>query len=161
MRGRDRDHDYARCGDIWLGLLPVPQAELYGGRAALDDRADRGAPGGGTRCVCILQTRGDSRGSTLCGGTAGGAERRSGSMSRWKRFLAVALVCAAVVTAWARAHGQEPGLRTVHVFVALADNQHQGIVPVPAKLGNGEDAERNLYWGSAYGVKTFFSRSAD
>lgn len=52
-------------------------------------------------------------------------------------------------------------MRTVHVFVALADNQHQGIVPVPAKLGNGEDAERNLYWGSAYGVKTFFARSAD
>ena len=47
-------------------------------------------------------------------------------------------------------------LRTVHVFVALADNEHQGIVPVPAKLGNGEDPEHNLYWGSAYGVKTFF-----
>ncbi len=56
---------------------------------------------------------------------------------------------------------QESGSRTVHVFVALADNEHQGIVPVPAKLGNGEDAERNLYWGSAYGVKTFFSRSAE
>jgi hypothetical protein len=56
---------------------------------------------------------------------------------------------------------QELGLRTVHVFVALADNQSQGIVPVAAKLGNGEDAERNLYWGSAYGVKTFFARSAD
>ena len=51
--------------------------------------------------------------------------------------------------------------RTIHVFVALADNAHQGIVPVPAKLGNGDDAERNLYWGSAYGVKTFFSRSKD
>src|ERR1700747_3695872 len=51
--------------------------------------------------------------------------------------------------------------RTVHVFVALADNVNQGIVPVPAKLGNGEDAEHNLYWGSAFGVKTFFSRSAD
>ena len=51
--------------------------------------------------------------------------------------------------------------RTVHVFVALADNLHQGIVPVAAILGNGEDAKHNLYWGSAYGVKTFFSRSAD
>jgi len=56
---------------------------------------------------------------------------------------------------------QDSALRTVHVFVALADNQSQGIVPVPAKLGNGEDPERNLYWGSAYGVKTFFGRSAD
>ena len=51
--------------------------------------------------------------------------------------------------------------RTVHVFVALADNQHQGIIPVPARLGNGDDPERNLYWGSAYGVRTFFVRSAD
>ena len=51
--------------------------------------------------------------------------------------------------------------RTIHVFVALADNVNQGIVPVPAKLGNGEDAEHNLYWGSAFGVRTFFSRSAD
>ncbi|MGZ4841422.1 MAG: hypothetical protein ACXV5J_06735 [Candidatus Angelobacter sp.] len=51
--------------------------------------------------------------------------------------------------------------RTIHVFVALADNKNQGIVPVPAKLGNGEDPEHNLYWGSAYGVKTYFTRSAD
>jgi hypothetical protein len=49
--------------------------------------------------------------------------------------------------------------RTVHVFVALADNANQGIVPVSPKLGNGEDPEHNLYWGSAFGVKTFFSRS--
>ncbi len=53
------------------------------------------------------------------------------------------------------------GPRTVHVFVALADNANQGIVPVPARLGNGEDAERNLYWGSAFGVRTFFTRSPD
>ena len=51
--------------------------------------------------------------------------------------------------------------RIVHVFVALADNANQGIVPVPAKLGNGEDPEHNLYWGSAFGVKTFFSRSPE
>lgn len=56
---------------------------------------------------------------------------------------------------------QNSVIRTVHVFVALADNQHQGIIPVPAKLGNGEDPERNLYWGSAYGVKTFFTRSSE
>lgn len=56
---------------------------------------------------------------------------------------------------------QQAPPRVVHVFVALADNQHQGIVPVPAKLGNGEDSEHNLYWGSAYGVKTFFGRSSD
>jgi hypothetical protein len=51
--------------------------------------------------------------------------------------------------------------RVVHVFVALADNQNQGIVPVPAILGNGLDPGRNLYWGSAYGVKTFFGRAAE
>jgi hypothetical protein len=56
---------------------------------------------------------------------------------------------------------QNSAIRTVHVFVALADNQRQGIIPVPAKLGNGEDPERNLYWGSAYGVKTYFTRSAE
>ncbi|MBN1505414.1 MAG: hypothetical protein JW955_01140 [Sedimentisphaerales bacterium] len=49
--------------------------------------------------------------------------------------------------------------RTIHVFVALCDNQHQGIVPVPAKLGNGEDPANNLYWGALYGVKTFFKNS--
>lgn len=47
----------------------------------------------------------------------------------------------------------------VHVFVALADNEHQGIIPVPPKLGNGDDPGHNLYWGAAYGVKTFFARS--
>src|SRR6266478_1710890 len=72
----------------------------------------------------------------------------------WK--LVLALFSIASVPAFA----QSP-MRTVHVFVALADNANQGIVPVPAKLGNGEDAERNLFWGSAFGVKTFFSRSSD
>ncbi len=47
--------------------------------------------------------------------------------------------------------------RTVHVFVALCDNKYQGIVPVPASLGNGKDPARNLYWGAAYGVKTYFN----
>ena len=28
--------------------------------------------------------------------------------------------------------------RTIHVFVALCDNVHQGIVPVSKTLGNGE-----------------------
>lgn len=55
----------------------------------------------------------------------------------------------------------ESSPRTIHVFVALADNVNQGIVPVSAKLGNGEDPVRNLYWGSAFGIKTFFSRNPD
>ena len=48
-----------------------------------------------------------------------------------------------------------------HVFVALCDNVNQGIVPVPARLGDGADPQRNLYWGAAFGVKTFFKRSRD
>lgn len=51
--------------------------------------------------------------------------------------------------------------QVVHVFVALADNEHQGIIPVPPTLGNGEGAARNLYWGAAYGVRSFFKKSAD
>jgi hypothetical protein len=52
--------------------------------------------------------------------------------------------------------------KTVHVFVALCDNKHQGIVPVPAKIGNGQDPHYNLYWGAGYGVKNYFHRkSAD
>jgi len=49
--------------------------------------------------------------------------------------------------------------KVVHVFVALCDNKYQGIVPVPAKLGNGQDPHNNLYWGAMYGVKTFFKNS--
>lgn len=49
----------------------------------------------------------------------------------------------------------------IHVFVALADNVNQGIVPVSARLGNGDNAGTNLYWGAAFGVRTFFSRNKD
>ncbi|HEX9959620.1 MAG TPA: hypothetical protein VGB00_01645 [Pyrinomonadaceae bacterium] len=53
---------------------------------------------------------------------------------------------------------QNPG-KVIHVLVALCDNENQGIVPVPKFLGNGEDPSKNLYWGAAFGVKTFFSKS--
>src|SRR6267142_1529956 len=49
----------------------------------------------------------------------------------------------------------------IHVFVALCDNEHQGIVPVSATLGNGDNPATNLYWGAAFGVKTFFAKSKD
>ncbi len=51
--------------------------------------------------------------------------------------------------------------RTVHVLVALCDNEHQGIVPVAAKFGNGDDPAHNLYWGAYYGVRSYFTRSKD
>lgn len=50
---------------------------------------------------------------------------------------------------------------TIHVFVALCDNKNQGIVPVPGKMGNGQDPANNLYWGAAYGVKSSFTKSKE
>ena len=32
---------------------------------------------------------------------------------------------------------------------------------MPARLGNGQDPAANLYWGAAYGVKSYFKSSAD
>jgi hypothetical protein len=32
---------------------------------------------------------------------------------------------------------------------------------VPKTQGNGDDAERNLYWGAAFGVRTFLKKSGD
>lgn len=49
-------------------------------------------------------------------------------------------------------------VRTVHVFVALCDNRYQGIVPVPNAIGNGQDADNNLYWGCDNGLRTFFKK---
>ncbi len=49
----------------------------------------------------------------------------------------------------------------IHVFVALCDNVNQGIVPVSASLGNGDNPATNLYWGAAFGVRTFFNKSKD
>src|SRR5262249_2093890 len=51
--------------------------------------------------------------------------------------------------------------RVIHVVVALCDNQYQGIVPVPPLIGNGDDPARNLYWGAAFGVKSFFKKAPD
>ncbi len=48
-----------------------------------------------------------------------------------------------------------------HVIVPLCDNDHQGIVPVNASLGNGQNTRTNLYWGAGYGVRTHFKRSDD
>jgi hypothetical protein len=55
---------------------------------------------------------------------------------------------------------RNPG-RLIHVVVALCDNEFQGIVPVPPRIGSGDDPANNLYWGAAFGVKTFFRKAAD
>jgi hypothetical protein len=52
-------------------------------------------------------------------------------------------------------------IRSVHVVVALCDNINQGIVPVPVRIGNGRVPGENLYWGAAYGVKTFFGKQPE
>lgn len=51
--------------------------------------------------------------------------------------------------------------KTIHVLVALCDNKYQGIAPVPEKIGNGQDPDQNLYWGAAYGIRTYFKKSKD
>src|ERR1700722_18036666 len=79
--------------------------------------------------------------------------------SKRRYTFASLVVLSLVILAWPGVLHAAP--RTVHVFVALADNQHQGIIPVPAVLGNGRDPQRNLYWGAAYGVKTFFKASKE
>lgn len=53
----------------------------------------------------------------------------------------------------------DTSFKTIHILVALCDNKYQGIVPVPAKIGNGQDPANNLYWGCGYGIKTYFKKS--
>lgn len=53
--------------------------------------------------------------------------------------------------------GAEP--KQARVFIALCDNKSQGIVPVGEKIGNGDDADANLYWGCSDGFGSYFRRS--
>nr|WP_321232533.1 hypothetical protein [uncultured Psychroserpens sp.] len=70
--------------------------------------------------------------------------------------LVLVLCCAVTCFGFSQS---EP--KTIHVFVALCDNVNQGIVPVPAHLGNGQDIIGNLYWSALYGVKTHFKNSKE
>ncbi|MDX1936179.1 MAG: hypothetical protein SFU21_03645 [Flavihumibacter sp.] len=65
---------------------------------------------------------------------------------------------AASAKPYVRALPVNKGVKVVHVFVALCDNKYQGIVPVPAAIGNGQHPASNLYWGAAAGVKTFLKK---
>jgi hypothetical protein len=100
------------------------------------------------RLLCILATA-----LVLCVACASSARERPGATSIDKP---------------ANKNGSEPPRstkpnpgRVIHVLVALCDNQYQGIVPVPARIGNGDDPDNNLYWGAGFGVRTFFSKSPD
>jgi hypothetical protein len=55
----------------------------------------------------------------------------------------------------------DSGIKTIHVFVALCDNKYQGIIPVPGEMGNGQDLDKNLYWGCSGGVRSYFKNSRD
>lgn len=55
----------------------------------------------------------------------------------------------------------DSAIETIHVMVALCDNTYQGIVPVPAKIGNGQNPAANLYWGCGYGVRSYFKKSSE
>ncbi len=50
--------------------------------------------------------------------------------------------------------------KKVHVFVALCDNATQGIIPVPPKIGNGDDLDNNLYWGCDEGLRSVFRKGS-
>jgi len=49
--------------------------------------------------------------------------------------------------------------KKVAVFVALCDNASQGIVPVPAKIGDGNKPAENLYWGCTDGLPSCLKAS--
>lgn len=72
---------------------------------------------------------------------------------------AAILIAALAALAGGASASAAPAPRVAHVFVALCDNVHQGIVPVPAALGDGDDPARNLYWGARYGVRTYLERA--
>ena len=54
----------------------------------------------------------------------------------------------------------DTAITTIHLYVALCDNKYQGIVPVPAAIGNGQDPISNLYWGCGFGVRSYFKKSS-
>jgi len=83
-----------------------------------------------------------------------GLRRRARFLRSLSSFIVFACFACALVGGQ-----EEEQLRSVGVFVALADNKHQGIVPVPERIGNGNDPENNLYWGTADGLKGCFDRS--
>jgi hypothetical protein len=49
--------------------------------------------------------------------------------------------------------------KQARVFVALCDNKTQGVMPVGAKIGNGDDPDANLYWGCSDGLGSLFGNS--
>lgn len=69
--------------------------------------------------------------------------------------------CTLILSLFAVSTTAKDTVKSVHVFVALCDNESQGIVPVPKQLGDGNDPGNNLYWGAMYGTKAFMKKSKD
>jgi hypothetical protein len=57
------------------------------------------------------------------------------NMKIWTTYIAVTVLIL-IMTPGSSVFAQNSH-RIIHVFVALCDNEHQGIVPVSPKLGNG------------------------
>lgn len=51
--------------------------------------------------------------------------------------------------------------KDIYVFVALCDNDSQGIIKVGERIGNGDDPQSNLYWGCSDGLKLYFKNSSN
>ena len=83
-----------------------------------------------------------------------------GPVSRRSAILS-SFACLASLQSRTFAFAEELKPKTVRIIACLADNRNQGIVPISAQLGNGQDPKNNLYWGALYGVKSYFSRHAD
>lgn len=49
--------------------------------------------------------------------------------------------------------------KVVHLFVALCDNETQGIAPVGKAIGDGNKPDTNLYWGCSDGAQKIFAKS--
>ena len=61
----------------------------------------------------------------------------------------------------ARGEDEPASDRTILVFVALCDNESQGIVKVGAAIGDGDKPDANLYWGCDDGFGKVFPRSSN
>ncbi len=51
--------------------------------------------------------------------------------------------------------------RSIRVFIALCDNKTQGIIPVGAKIGDGDVPDENLYWGCDDGFGSVFKHNKE
>ena len=76
-------------------------------------------------------------------------------MIRFRLICFLSALCCVVLPPYALAM---PNTH-IYVIVSLVDNASQGIEPIPAKIGDGNNPSSNLYWGAAYGVKTFLSKA--